>query len=184
MTAEQVRAARSWAWVVDEATLAAYLFSRCVHEPVRGCWLWQGAKLVNGYGVISLTRLRKRGIKIAPSNARKSTTHRLAWELARGPVPKGKHVLHTCDTPNCVNPTHLFLGDQVANNLDKCAKGRQFRRYPIGTPRTLKRGPRIPTICQHCRREFQARSDLVKNGAGRTCSLSCAASVRNAQRVR
>jgi ribosome-binding protein aMBF1 (putative translation factor) len=34
-------------------------------------------------------------------------------------------VLHTCDNPLCCNPLHLFLGDNLANNRDKTAKGRQ-----------------------------------------------------------
>lgn len=33
--------------------------------------------------------------------------HRLAYELARGPIPAGFHVDHLCRVTNCVNPDHL-----------------------------------------------------------------------------
>jgi len=50
--------------------------------------------------------------------------HRVSWELARGSVPAGLCVLHSCDNPPCVNPDHLFLGTQLSNVHDRDAKGR------------------------------------------------------------
>jgi len=38
-------------------------------------------------------------------------------------------VLHRCDTPACVNPSHLFIGTQLANIADMVAK----RRHNSGT---------------------------------------------------
>ena len=77
------------------------------------CWLWLGAKSPKGYGKIKW-------------NGRDDRAHRVAWELSRSPVPEGMWVLHTCDTPACCNPLHLFLGDNLTNNRDKAAKGRQI----------------------------------------------------------
>jgi hypothetical protein len=51
-------------------------------------------------------------------------THRVAWELAFGPIPEGLWVLHHCDNPPCVRPDHLFLGTNLDNVQDKCRKGR------------------------------------------------------------
>jgi hypothetical protein len=54
--------------------------------------------------------------------------HRFAWIEANGPVPAGLHVLHTCDNPLCVRPSHLWLGTQAENLADMTAKGRRY--YP------------------------------------------------------
>ena len=74
------------------------------------CWLWMGSGLMSGYG-----ELKVRG--------KKYLAHRFSWWLATGSEPGKWHVLHRCDTPPCVNPAHLFLGDQYANNADRNAKG-------------------------------------------------------------
>ena len=51
--------------------------------------------------------------------------HRVAYVVAKGPIPAGLAVMHTCDVPPCVNPAHLVLGTQGDNIRDCCAKGRQ-----------------------------------------------------------
>lgn len=81
------------------------------------CWEWQAAKDGHGYGAIA-----------ASGERRTLQAHRVAYELANGPIPDGLQVLHRCDNPGCVKPAHLFLGTHQDNMADMCAKGRLVTR--------------------------------------------------------
>lgn len=85
-----------------------------------GCWLWTAGKFANGYGMVNLGRF---------ANGKQHTTqaHRVAFVLAHGEIPQGQVVMHSCDTPACVNPAHLVLGDQSQNIADAKAKGHYVR---------------------------------------------------------
>lgn len=82
----------------------------------RGCWIWLGGRQsADGYGKFSY-RSRFWGY-----------SHRFAWTVSNGPIPQGAHVLHRCDNPICVRPSHLFAGTNADNVADMMAKGRQQR---------------------------------------------------------
>ena len=88
-------------------------------EPNSGCWLWDGPYFAqrNGYGCFTM---RSAGIV-------QSRAHRVSWLIYKGKLHPTDHVLNKCDTPACVNPDHLFIGDQSDNMTDKVRKGRQNR---------------------------------------------------------
>ncbi len=50
--------------------------------------------------------------------------HRVAYRLAKGPIPDGAFICHTCDNPLCCNPAHLFQGTHQENMDDMKAKRR------------------------------------------------------------
>jgi hypothetical protein len=91
-------------------------------EPNTGCLLWTAFAAGDPgfeYGKFMLYEGTKRDGLLVESLA-----HRVSWRLYRGPIPEGLWVLHHCDTPPCVEPTHLFLGTALDNKRDCIAKGR------------------------------------------------------------
>ena len=101
--------------IIDRAAIERFE-AKFIPEPNSGCWLWTAATTHFGYGAFRLDRSRKQ-----------FNSHRVAWLIYRGPIPEGKWVLHHCDNPPCVNPDHLFLGDNTANIADRVRKNRSIR---------------------------------------------------------
>jgi hypothetical protein len=62
------------------------------------------------------------GLDYDPDTKKTIGAHRLAFKRAYGYLPK--IVMHTCDTPTCVNPEHLVGGTQSDNIKDCVRKGR------------------------------------------------------------
>jgi len=85
------------------------LYTRLV--PEGDCLLYTGRLDAKGYGRLSLA-------------GRTISAHRLAFILAYGAIPRGKHVLHSCDRPACCNPKHLRAGSNRENVDDMLARGR------------------------------------------------------------
>lgn len=94
--------------VIKDAT---YIEARSIPEPNSGCWIWLHTTSKNGYG-----RIGDHGIN--------KGAHRVSYEVFKGPVRPDQMVLHKCDIRCCVNPDHLFLGDQQDNLRDMHKKGR------------------------------------------------------------
>jgi hypothetical protein len=82
------------------------------------CWIWQGVVKPDGMGY-GICRIG------GNSNDKKEYAHRISFFLDKGRWPfPGMVVMHVCDTPKCVNPSHLIEGSQAENVLDAKAKGR------------------------------------------------------------
>lgn len=117
-----------------EAFVARF-FSHVDRSDPNGCWPWMARRRC-GYGQVAVGR-------------RMVQAHRVAYEIANGPISLQIDCLHKCDNPPCCREDHLFLGDAKANIADMIAKGRgnwacgdknASRKYPERRPRGSRHG--------------------------------------------
>lgn len=103
-------------WKPKVRNISERLFAKLKSTNHGDCWIWNGAT-ADGYGIIS----------VRPG--RNVLVHRLSYMLHIGPIPQviqgsKTFICHTCDTRLCVNPSHLFLGNNAINMTDMKNKGR------------------------------------------------------------
>jgi hypothetical protein len=93
---------------------AAQFWSQVKVGPKWLCWEWQGRKNEKGYGYIWCEK-----------------AHRVAYSLAKGPIPAGALILHECDNRACCNPAHLRVGSAKENARDMVDRGRHRSSYGL-----------------------------------------------------
>jgi hypothetical protein len=99
-----------------------------------GCWIWQFRD-----------KPALRSYHKAPAKA--------FYEHFIGPVPKGNDLMHICDNPLCVNPSHLRVGSHAENMYDMSAQGQRAKGGTIIHPwkfRALKKRDEIIRTLQSC----------------------------------
>ena len=103
----------------DPEHLAKRLANGLAAAPPDGqCWEWMRVRNQHGYGQLRV-------------NGRMMYAHRLAYQLGVGRIPDGLHVLHQCDNPRCINPSHLSVGTR-SQNMRECSKrGRSRIPKPV-----------------------------------------------------
>ncbi len=128
--------ARFWAKVDKNGPLP----DQSKYPSLSNCWTWMAFVEHTGYGVF----------KIKFSDNAKA--HRFSWFILNGEIPDGMLVLHHCDNPKCVNPSHLFLGDHSDNQRDKISKGRMrtVQRTGFSRARYMQIKKSAAGICELC----------------------------------
>lgn len=120
------------------------------------CWLWDMSCTTGGYG-----QLFYRG--------RNSYSHRVAYELLKGPIPEGLQLDHLCRNRSCCNPAHLEPVTSRENSL----RGMCYEIL------------RAKTHCKHGHEFTPENTRRHKNGGGRYCRIcSNAASMERKRRMR
>ncbi len=116
---------------------------------MQGHLIWCGTLDPAGYGQLG----KKHG-----------RAHRAAWKLAYGPIPRGVFILHRCNIPPCVEPTHLYSGTHTDNMRDAVRAGNNYNinktLCPQGHPYDEENTYTAPNGGRHCRtcnRESQER---------------------------
>jgi hypothetical protein len=106
---------------VDESVLRTF-WSHVQKADGDACWLW----VVGWTDEYGRGRWRLGGKSVIASRA--------ALILSKGPPPESDvelHACHTCDTPGCCRPGHLFWGTREQNMQDMARKGRTgIQRHP------------------------------------------------------
>jgi len=70
------------------------------------CWVWTASTDTDGYGKVRI-------------NNKMVRAHRVAYELAYGPIPEGLIIDHRCHNPACVRPDHLRLATSKQNQENR-----------------------------------------------------------------
>jgi hypothetical protein len=123
------------------------------------CWIWTKGK-TNGYGDMW-------------ADKKHWLAHRYSYTIHKGEIPKGMHILHSCDNRPCVNPSHLSLGTNLENIRDSQKKGRtRPEKYSSnGIPMSASKAKR-PIICFNGH-DLIIKENLYTDPSGRNYCRIC-----------
>lgn len=96
-----------------------------------GCLIWPYAKISNK------SKNNSYGSIWDPQTKRTLLVHRVSMEIhLRRKLSQDEKVLHKCPVPNpaCINPDHLYIGDQKDNMKDRTKHGNNPKGFSHTSP--------------------------------------------------
>jgi hypothetical protein len=136
---------RAWLRKNGDPFAKERFWSKVATKSTDECWLWTACLDDKGYGMFKL-------------NGRMQKAHRVSWIFEHGDTG-GLGVLHRCDNPICVNPSHLFLGTHSDNMKDCAAKRRNHMPDRLADGRYTGSGRRGYVRKKHPRNPGGIRKD-------------------------
>jgi len=138
---------RFWGQVDKEKSKTFYNGTRC--------WEWKESA-----GRYAYIRIGYEALRI----------NRVSWVITHGEIPEGLYVLHHCDNTKCVNPSHLFLGNQKVNMEDMVSKGRKWIGHGEDNPNRKLTIEQVREIRKLYKR--QSRKGLASGGLAKKFGIS------------
>lgn len=123
---------------------------------INGCRTWDGKLNQHGYGVCK-------------HEGKELRAHRLVYFSLNPNADQSQVVLHSCDTPACVNPAHLSAGTQQDNMLDMHRKGRfgggaqPGNKNALGNKGWMKGGITAKYVASKLGDEIEVPAELLKD---------------------
>ena len=148
---------------MDLSKIPSNILSKIVMIPFSTCWWWEGTATKGGYPHF-----------YDPVTGGMLLVSRTLWEIFNGPIPKGIHCCHICDSPGCCRPDHLFLGTPGDNIRDMISKGRGNKQKQKTCPNghnynhfKVINGKKVRhcTVCKNAgeRKRYREKMDLLKS---------------------
>lgn len=131
--------------------------------PTKDCWLWKDATAKVGYGYLG----------VGGRTGRRIQAHRIAYEIAKGPIPDGLQIDHLCSIRNCVNPAHLeavtqrenlLRGDTLTRRNAMATHCKHGHLFDAKNTRKIRTGGRA---CRQCSIDSRRKSNQKKLGGGK-----------------
>jgi hypothetical protein len=96
----------------------------------------------NENGCLEWVKTRRGGYGRTWFGGKILSTHVLSWQITNGEIPAGKQINHKCHNRACIDPDHLYVGDQSQNMADMRLAGRERRAHgnEIATAKLTKEG--------------------------------------------
>lgn len=153
--------------VADYMTTSHRFWAKVNRLESDDCWPWTSPSVGrDGRGRMSV-------------NGRRVNAPMVSWVLSNGIIPpKGQFACHSCDNPNCVNPSHIWICSNAENMQDASRKkrinGQSVTHCPKGheyteeTTAFRKNGRRY---CKPCQYAYRAVHDQKPHVAARRAEL-------------